>query len=44
MKSKNVFNKVVSVFGKAVGERQAHLSQLYEMFLTVVNVCGKVGG
>ena len=44
MKSKNVFNKVVSVFGKAVGERQAHLSQLYEMFLTVVNVCGKVVG
>ena len=30
MKSKNVLNKVVSVCGKVVGERQEHLSQLYE--------------
>ena len=34
VKSKNVFNKVANVFGKAVGERQAHLSQLYGMSLT----------
>ena len=30
VKSKNVLNKVVNVCGKAVGERQEHLSQLYE--------------
>ena len=30
MKSKNVLNKVVYVCGKVVGERQEHLSQLYE--------------
>ena len=30
MKSKNVLNKVVNVCGKVVGERQEHLSQLYE--------------
>ena len=30
MKSKNVLNKVVNVCGKYVGERQEHLSQLYE--------------
>ena len=30
MKSKNVLNKVVNVYGKVVGERQEHLSQLYE--------------
>ena len=30
MKSKNVLNKVVNVCGKAVGERQEQLSQLYE--------------
>ena len=30
MKSRNVLNKVVNVCGKVVGERQEHLSQLYE--------------
>ena len=30
MKSSNVPNKVVNVCGKVVGERQEHLSQLYE--------------
>ena len=30
MKSNNVLNKVVNVCGKYVGERQEHLSQLYE--------------
>ena len=30
MKSRNVLNKVVNVCGKAVGERQEQLSQLYE--------------
>ena len=30
MKSKNVLNKVVNVCGQVVGERQEHLSQLYE--------------
>ena len=30
MKSKNVLNKVVKVCGRAVGERQEQLSQLYE--------------
>ena len=30
MKSKNVLNKVANVCGKGVGERQEHLSQLYE--------------
>ena len=30
MTSKNVLNKVVNVCGKVVGERQEHLSQLYE--------------
>ena len=30
MKSKNVLNKVVNLCGKAVGERQGQLSQLYE--------------
>ena len=30
MKSKNLLNKVVNVCGKVVGERQEHLSQLYE--------------
>ena len=30
MKSKNVLNKMVNVCGKVVGERQEHLSQLYE--------------
>ena len=30
MKGKNVLNKVVNVCGKGVGERQEHLSQLYE--------------
>ena len=30
MKSKNVLNKVMNVCGKVVGERQEHLSQLYE--------------
>ena len=30
MKSKNVLIKVVNVCGKAVGERQEQLSQLYE--------------
>ena len=30
MKSKNVLNKVVSVCGKVVGEKQEQLSQLYE--------------
>ena len=30
MKSKNVLNKVVNECGKAVGERQEQLSQLYE--------------
>ena len=30
MKSKNVLNKVVNVCGKVVGEREEHLSQLYE--------------
>ena len=30
MKSRNVLNKVETVCGKAVGERQEHLSQLYE--------------
>ena len=29
MKNKNVLNKVVNVCGKAVGERQEYLSQLY---------------
>ena len=30
VKSKNVLNKVMNVCGKVVGERQEHLSQLYE--------------
>ena len=30
MKSKTFLNKVVNVRGKVVGERQEHLSQLYE--------------
>ena len=30
MKSKKVLNTVVNVCGKVVGERQEHLSQLYE--------------
>ena len=30
MKSKNVLNKMVNVCGKVVGERQEHISQLYE--------------
>ena len=30
VKSKNILNKVVNVCGKVVGERQEHLSQLYE--------------
>ena len=30
VKSKNVLNKVVNVCGKDMGERQEHLSQLYE--------------
>ena len=30
MKSKNVLNKVVNVCGKAAGERQEQLSQVYE--------------
>ena len=30
VKSKNVLNKVVNVCGKVMGERQGHLSQLYE--------------
>ena len=30
VKSRNVLNKVETVCGKAVGERQEHLSQLYE--------------
>ena len=30
MKSNNVLNKVVNECGKVVGERQEHLSQLYE--------------
>ena len=30
MKSKNVLNKVVTVCGKVVDERQEYLSQLYE--------------
>ena len=30
VKSKNVLNKVVNVCGKVMGERQEHLSQLYE--------------
>ena len=30
MKSRNILNKVVNVCGKVVGERQEHLSQLYE--------------
>ena len=30
VKNKNVLNKVVNVCGKAVGERQEQLSQLYE--------------
>ena len=30
VKSKNVLNKVVNLCGKAVGERQGQLSQLYE--------------
>ena len=30
MKNNNVLNKVVNVCGKAVGERQEQLSQLYE--------------
>ena len=30
MKSKNVMNKVVTVCGKVVGERQEQVSQLYE--------------
>ena len=30
VKSQNVLNKVVNVCGKVVGERQEHLSQLYE--------------
>ena len=30
MKSKNDLNKVETVCGKVVGERQEHLSQLYE--------------
>ena len=29
-KTKNILNKVVSACGKVVGERQEHLSQLYE--------------
>ena len=28
--SRSVLNKVVNVYGKAVGERLEHLSQLYE--------------
>ena len=30
MTRKNILNKEVNVCGKAVGERQEHLSQLYE--------------
>ena len=30
MNNRNVLNKVVNVCGKVVGERQEHLSQLYE--------------
>ena len=30
MNSRNILNKVVNVCGQVVGERQAHLSQLYE--------------
>ena len=30
MKCKNILNKLVNVCGKVVGERQEHLSQLYE--------------
>ena len=30
MNSRNVLNKVVNVCGKVVGERQEHLSPLYE--------------
>ena len=30
VKSRNVLNKVVNVCGKTAGERQEHLSQLYE--------------
>ena len=30
MKSINILNKVMNVCGKVVGERQEHLSQLYE--------------
>ena len=30
MKSQNVLNRVVNVCGKVVGERQEHLSRLYE--------------
>ena len=30
VKSKNVLNKVVNVCGRVVGERQEHLSKLYE--------------
>ena len=30
VKSKNALNKVVNVRGMVVGERQEHLSQLYE--------------
>ena len=30
MNSKNVLNRVENVCGKVVGERQEHLSQLYE--------------
>ena len=30
MKGRNVLNKVVNVCGKFVGERQEHLSPLYE--------------
>ena len=30
MNSRNVLNKVVNVCGQVVGERQEHLSQLYE--------------
>ena len=30
MKSQNVLNRVVNMCGNVVGERQEHLSQLYE--------------
>ena len=40
MKSKIVLNKMVNVCGKVVGERQEHLSQLYE--LRVVRKAGVI--